>query len=34
MDMWWTNNYQADYDPMVEAGYVVGQEGQIGGEHD
>jgi len=29
---YWTQTYQADYDRVIEAGYKVGQEGQIGGE--
>lgn len=28
---YWTQNYQADYDRALAAGYKVGHEGQIGG---
>lgn len=28
----WTTRYQALYDSMLEAGYAMGHEGQIGGE--
>ena len=29
---YWTKNYQEDYDKAIANGYIVGQEGQIGGE--
>ena len=30
---YWTSDFQALYDKALDLGYVVGQEGKIGGEH-